>query len=204
MLALPPIASATIVTNGGFDAGLTGWTVTGSGTTPGIGVTVVTLGGTNTTGYGDNVPDYNVSTHAAFFVDDNATETISQWVTLSPYTQYTLSYALFATQSGALNPNPFIISSAVYGAPGSYLTFENSAAGTNVPVGQWTTESTSFTTDANTMYNLGFSFQSGGTPAKDVLLTAIAVPAPASIACFGVGMIGLAAVRHQRRRRTAV
>jgi hypothetical protein len=63
--------------------GLSGWTQSGSGTTPGIGITVVTTGGTNTTGYGDNVPNYNGTTNAAFFVDDNAQESLFQSVSLT-------------------------------------------------------------------------------------------------------------------------
>src|ERR1700742_1585070 len=87
-------ANAAIVTNGDFASGLTGWTEVGSGTTPGIGITVVTTGGTNTTGYGDNVPNYNGTSHAAFFVDDNAQESLYQFVSLVSGTTYKFTYAL--------------------------------------------------------------------------------------------------------------
>jgi hypothetical protein len=137
MLAVSTTASASIITNGSFDNGLTGWTVTGVGTTPGNGVRVVTLGGTNTTGYGDAVPYYNTSTHAAFFVDDNAFESISQALTLAPNTQYNLSYGLFATRSGAANPFSLILTSQVDGdGSPAHLSLTNTASKTQIPIDQ--------------------------------------------------------------------
>lgn len=193
--------AAPIVTNGAFD-GMSGWTVTGSGTTPGIGVTSITTGGLNSTGYGDNVPNYLTNTHAAFFVDDNANETISQHITLQAHTSYTLSFGLFATASGAANPFSFTLTDFLNPNLTLITSLTNEVGTTQVPVGVWTTETTTFITGSGTDYNLAFNFISGPTPAKDVLLSGVSVPEPASIALLGVGMISTGLMVRRRRQNS--
>lgn len=188
--------AAPIVTNGSFESGLTGWTTAGGGTTPGIGITVITTGGVNSTGYGDNVPIYD-GTHAVFFVDDNANETLSQSVSLAGGTAYTLSFALFATRSGAANQYSFSLKDWL----GADLLATNSSA--SVPVGVWTPYSYSFVAPSTGNFLLAFNFTSGATPAKDVLLDAVnitAVPEPASWAMMLMGMGALGLAMRQRRR----
>lgn len=200
-------ASAAIVNNGSFESGLSGWTVFDSiGTTPGIGITVLTTGGTNTTGYGDNVPNRD-GTHAAFFVDDNAVQSLSQFVSLVGGTEYKLDFSLFATASGANNPFGFLLSDSV-----GLFTLLNVNSNLDVPVGVWTDFSYSFTAPVTSnFYLLKFGFLSGRTPAKDVLLDAIsispalggpAVPEPATWAMM-IGGFALAGAA-MRRRKTIV
>jgi hypothetical protein len=194
-------ASAAIVDNGSFEDGLNGWTVLdGIGTTPGIGITVLTTGGANSTGYGDNVPNKD-GTHAAFFVDDNALQSLSQFVSLVGGTQYALNFSLFATESGANNPFGFLLTDSVG------LSLLNFNSNLDVPVGVWTDFSYTFTAPVTSnFYLLNFAFVSGKTPAKDVLLDAVsisnAVPEPATWAMMigGFALAGMA----MRRRRTAV
>jgi hypothetical protein len=200
-------SAAPIVTNGSFETGtLSGWTVVGGGTTPGIGVTVLTTGGSNTTGYGDNVPDF-AGTHAAYFVDDNANETLSQDVSLTGGDSYTVSFALFATASGAANPFSFTLTNSL--GASTLSTLINSGSMTDVPVGAWTPYSYTFTAPSDSSYELAFNFVSGSTPAKDVLLDAVviapsgstrSVPEPASIALLG---LGIGAIGFLRRRKAA-
>jgi len=195
-LAVSTSASAAIVQNGSFESGLSGWDFSGpgTGTTPGIGVTVITTGGVNSTGYGDNVPTYD-GTSAAFFVDDNAKQSISQAFELNPGT-YTLSFALFATQSGANNPFSFSLGSS----------YSASLDNTEVPVGVWTPYSYTFNVAANGEYNLSFMFDSGATPAKDVLLDAVniaAVPEPSTWAMMILGFAGVGFMAYRRRNQSA-
>jgi len=191
-------ASAAVVTNGSFEDGLNGWTVFDSiGTTPGQGIKVITTGGTNSTGFNDNVPNYD-GTHAAYFVDDNAIQSLSQFVSLTGGTQYTLNFALFATESGAANPFGFALSDSV----GLNLLDINLSS--EVPVGVWSEYSYTFTAPITfDYYLLNFSFASGDTPAKDVLLDGVniaAVPEPTTWAMMiaGMGLVGFT-----MRRRTA-
>jgi len=198
-------ASAAIVTNGGFEDGLgagNGWTVINlTGTTPGNGIQLATTDGVaNSTGYGDIVPSYE-GTKAAFFVDDNAIQSLSQFVSLQGGTTYSLNFALFGTESGASNPFDFRLTESV-----GLFTFSNTDTSIDVPVGEWTAYSYTFTAPiTSSFYILNFGFRSGATPAKDVLLDGVsitAVPEPSTWAMMigGLGLVGVAL----RRRKTTV
>ncbi len=193
--------ASPIVTNGGFESGLVGWTTGGTGGfTPGIGITVLSTGGTNTTGYGDNVPNYE-GTHAAFFVDDRAVESLFQLVQLVDNTKYTLSFALFATGSGAANPYSFSLYNNL-----ANKTLTNSS----LAVGEWTNFSYTFTAHMTGNTLLEFDFSSGLTPAKDVLLDAVAitavdavptaaVPEPSTWAMMILGFFGVGFMAYRRK-----
>lgn len=187
--------AAPVVNNGSFESGLDGWTTTGGGFTPGLGITVLTTGGTNTTGYGDNVSNYD-GTHAAFFVDDRAVESLFQTVNLVVGTRYTFSYALFATGTGAANQYSFSLANNI-----SHAFLTNDGVTTDVPIGQWTNYSYTFTAQA-TNYLLEFDFYSGNTPAKDVLLDAVAitaVPEPSTWAMMILGFFGIGFMAYRRK-----
>lgn len=199
-LLLSTSASAAIVTNGSFeDAGgsLNGWTFSGpgTGTTPDVGVTVITTGVPNGTGFGDNVPSLDGS-HAAFFVSDNAHQSLSQSVSLVGGTTYSVSFSLLATVSGSFNPNFFTLTNSL----GSAVLALND---TQVPVGNWQTYSYMFTPGADGLYSLNFAFVSGATAAKDVALDGVsiaAVPEPSTWAMMILGFIGVGFMAYRRKQ----
>jgi hypothetical protein len=202
LLAATGTANADAVANGSFSSGLTSWTPNpappGGGTTPGIGITVITLGppGPNTL-FGDNVPVDGAATHAVYFVDDNANEMLSQTVTLAANTKYDLTFDLFGILSGATNTSNFELVDSVGGVLASSCFANDPMAGcSSVPNGVWTAESLAFTTGAATSYTLEFAFTAGNTPAKDVALTNISIaqttPEPSSIALLGTGLLAAA------------
>jgi PEP-CTERM motif-containing protein len=209
LLAIAGSAHADIVNNGTFAGGtgttIPGWSNTGSGTTPGTGITAINLGN-GATPYGDNIPDINGATTAAYFVDDNSLatnpETLSQLITLSANTSYSLTFDLFATNSGSGNTFNFLLTDGV--GPIASSTFGNGSqpGATPVPVGVWTLETLNFTTGSSTTpYDLDFVFTSGETPAKDVVLTNVAIaatPEPSSFILLGSGLLAAAGVVRRR------
>jgi PEP-CTERM motif len=198
-LATSSNAFANVVVNGDFSQGLSGWQQSGSGTTPGWGITVIDTTVSNATGFGDAaIGAYQGTTHAAYFVDDNAHEKLFQNLTLSANTQYTLSFGLFATTSGAGNPFSFTLDDIINEQTGVHGSFTDSVSITQVPVGVWTDEAVSFTTGNSKNYQLSFNFISGDTPAKDVLLSNVQIPEPTSMALLGLAALGMIAVSKRK------
>lgn len=202
-------SAANLVVNGDFETGdLSGWDVFDSiGTTPNTGIQVITTDGTLNVPYaGDSISAYQgTGDQAAFFVEDNAFQTLSQDIALVKNQMYTLSFGIFATLSGENNPFNFTLSELVNsGLNIEVIDFQTSFGNSLVP-GAWNTYTYTFTANRNADYNLLFTFASGNTPAKDVLLDGIsvtAVPEPSTWAMMigGLGLVGVAL----RRRKTTV
>jgi hypothetical protein len=188
-------ARANLVNNGDFSNGLNGWTASGSGTTPGSGITVVG----STTPFGDTITYPTGTTNSAYFVDDNAVESLTQQVQLSAGVTYDLSFALEGTKSGANNQFGYTLTSNVNTTP----TFTVPNTNATVPVGQWTTYSNYFTPNADGLYTLSFNFTSGLTPAQDVLLTDVsvaAVPEASTWAMMMLGFVGVGFMAYRKKR----
>lgn len=210
-LLAAPVSAANYVVNGSFENGLTGWTVGG---TAGQGYTPATITYGSPTPYptgafGEAVPANNaptnspdaVGTHAAYFVDDFATnQSLSQTVALAAGI-YQIGFSAYAPANGYAN---------IFDARFSGLIATVQLASYQVGTGPQTTWQT-FAGSANLSggnYLVEFVFNTAGYPAKDVVIDQVYivdgnppvgfVPEPATLAIFGAGLIGLGLARRRR------
>lgn len=199
---IPAVASAQIVTNGGFEQPtvgnpccttsppdpLPGWTAT-----PNVNVVNGTFNGTNT-------PGPNLASEGTQYLDlvgQGGMGSISQLLTLTPGQLYNLT---FAFSNNGFSPNESTSASASFSIDGlTGSVTHNTATPTNL---DWQIFSGSFTaTGTNT---LSFINTAGG-PNEGILLDAISVtplPEPATWAMMllGFGAIGLATGRRRQSR----
>ena len=201
-------APINLVTNGSFENGLTGWTEGGTNS----GFPVATISYNSATGYptgafGEAVPPNNAATNssdaaglrAAYFVGDNSVNhSLSQTITLAAGI-YQIGFSAYAPQNGFNN----FFNATFSGAFGSVMLV--SYAVSAGPAATWQTFAGSINVAAGD-YIVQFLFSSLGTPAKDVVIDQvyviagnppIGVPGPASLALFGIGLLGLAATRRR-------
>ncbi len=205
----PALAGPNLLLNGSFEAYangvFTGWRNSGT-----LGVTPSAYAGPHATDgvtpgpYGDVVgPDLlrfspdAAGVQGAWFVADDAAQSLSQQVTLTAGTVYEAGFDLLATPAGALNEGLFTLTGRV----GDLVVGAASAA--NTTPGVWQHYALTFTASTQSMFSLDFT--SGAPPAKDVIielayLHAVAVPEPGSLLAFGAGLAGLGAGLGTSRR----
>ncbi len=110
-------------------------------------------------------------THAAFFVDDGAIESISQTVKLTAGQTYEVGFDLLETTPGQNNPGFFSLSAAI---GGQTITTAGSTSGTKLTPGVWTHFADLFTPTTTGTFTLTFSYASGvpgsSLASKDVLV----------------------------------
>lgn len=204
-LSLPLMASASLnlLTNGSFESGLTGWTVVnGPGTVyPVSTVQYNTLPGA----FGEMVPPDNnpanlspdaVGSFAVYFVDDIATQSISQSFQVLDGGQYNVGFSAYLPLNGSLNPGDISFSITSEFTSQSVLL-------SALPAQTWLGNNVVFDLPAGA-YTLSFTFTPVGTGfGKDILIDRVyvaAVPEPGTYALFlaGLGIMGLIASRRRR------
>jgi hypothetical protein len=197
ILASTAAADATTinyVTNGSFQQGYSGWSVTtGAGAVgPGLGPELAVTDGVTKNRYGDVIvsdnavspdPDSNKGgNEAAYFVDDVAAETVSEKIYLTPGV-YEVGFDLYATASGFKNVNDSIFSATI--------------AGTTVTSGDITQYGSStwehFAANADVLYagyyNVAFVFQGGAYPAKDIVVDDVYAINPSTLPGSGTAVV---------------
>jgi hypothetical protein len=204
-LALPMLASAqNLLTNGSFENGLAGWTVNnGVGFT--FPVTAITYGvlpgAFNEIVPPDNNPNSRspdaAGDQAVYFVDDAASQSISQEFTVSQAGGYFVGFSFYVPTNGSLNPGDVRVSISGSGVVADIATISQ------LPVASWG----GFPSTINLMpgtYTYTLSFEPLGTGfGKDILFDrtyVVAVPEPGTYALFaaGLGIMGLIAARRRR------
>ena len=195
-------AATNLVTNGSFENGLAGWTLSGA-VTDSYPAVVITYGSTAaypTSTFGEAVAAENAAagTHGAYFVSDFSNQSLTQQVYLGVGT-YQIGFSAYAPANGYGNAHDATFSGSIAGdVLANYSVSQK-------PGTTWLDFSGKKTVTAAGMYNIAFSFNTSGYPAKDVVIdsvyvmTAAPVPEPETYALMlsGLGLIGFVA----RRRR---
>ncbi|WP_426954437.1 SdrD B-like domain-containing protein [Muricoccus radiodurans] len=196
-------AQNNLLTNGSFETtatggrpGYAGWTVSGNttstpyGSGPGQGPeqaltdgkTAFATSGSSTNNYSgvvapdDANPYYagGSGTHAAFFVDDGAIETISQSVNLTTGQVYEVGFDVYQALPGSGNAGAFTLTARI----GSQtLLIGGSNTGTIIAAGDWTHFASIFTAQTTGTVTFSLTYQTASGAAKDVLVDNVYVTA---------------------------
>lgn len=211
--ATPAAAATNLLSNGSFESGFTGWTVTLAGTPTGTAPVVIDYNqasGYPTGAFGEAIGPNTVTSASpdavgnklAYFSSDTANpHSISQLVNLVAGTIYNIGFDYYAPANGIGNPNDATLGFFLNGNQVGSLLQAGSPSGT--PAQTWINFGTSFVASSTGAQTLEFRFNGLGVTAADfgvdrVYVTA-AVPEPGTWALMllGFGAIGVA----MRRRR---
>jgi len=219
--------AANLLTNGSFEDGFEGWTLTNN-EAPGQGASAPIVIKTNSTASypngafgGEKIPTDNAATnpnfdnadnHVVYFSSDTSTapayfQSLSQSVTLEAGKSYTFGFDIYKTFNGNANPNEATFIASLAGTEFANFTADS------LNVGEWTHIFGAQTFTADTSGEFTFTFNSNGYTAKDFAIDRVylaatdsipAVPEPATwgLMIVGFGLIG-AAIRR-RGVRTSV
>lgn len=225
-------AAVNLITNGSFEAaGTTGhaaiatpWVYTSVfGTDTSHPATVIQYN--SSAGYPDGAfgepiptapqiaadPDHP-GNFAAYFVADDATETLSQTINLLPGT-YTIGFSAYIPDNGFRNSGDATFIGTIAGK--TLVTFDahNDGGLGNTPVPDQTWETWTGTLDVTTAtqgpYLTQFIYQSGAAPAADVVIDDVfvvrtgGVPEPATWGLMIVGFGGAGVMLRRRRQAVA-
>jgi len=206
-------SSANLVTNGSFESGFAGWT-SGGVETQGFPAVAIFYGPAAPYPFGafnEAVPAANVTTNspdpaglrAAYFVSDFAQqESLTQTIFLAAGT-YTFGFSAYAPANGFANPGE-----AMFSATFGTVVLANAAVSSG-PVTTWKHVSGTTTLAAAGNFLIEFEFSTDLFPSKDIVIDQVYViagngggdpldvPAPAALGLFGLGLLGLAALRRR-------
>jgi hypothetical protein len=195
-------ASAAVISNGGFETGFSGWTVS-SGTDPQYAPVVIQYGQSSpypTGAFGEIIPAApGGGQYGTYFVSDFANQSISQSIALVAGTTYTVSYNIYAPINGSSNPFDALLQSAADGSLSPVFQSKSLGAG-------WVNYSANFFASAGPYaFSLNFGpLGSGAANAAadfvvDNIDISVAVPEPATWAMMIMGFMGIGFLAYRRR-----
>ncbi|PWS36262.1 hypothetical protein DFH01_13855 [Falsiroseomonas bella] len=208
-----PAAAANLVTNGSFESGLTGWAIGGVDTQgyPPVAIFYGAASPYPNGAFGEAVPANDAPTNspdapgarAAYFVSDfTVNQSLKQTIFLNPGT-YQIGFSAYAPANGYANAGDATFSGTILS-----LVLANYAVSAG-PVTTWRTFQGATVIAAPGNYDIEFVFNTNLFPSKDVVIDqvyviegnppppVVDVPAPAALALFGMGLLGLSAVRRR-------
>jgi len=205
-------APINLLTNGSFEDGggsLTGWTTSGSYIRYPVSIV---LTNSSTTYFGESFPPDTAASmspdatgsHATYFVDDLANQTLSQSLFLATGS-YEIGFDAFAPLNGWNNTYDAVFTATIAG-----VTLANYSVKQTQPR-VWVNYSGIADIRVDGTYDVAFNFKSFGAPASDVVIDRVyiigsdqtggtpipplAVPAPTTLALLS---LGIAALGYQR------
>lgn len=227
LVAMPASAAVTnLLTNGSFESGLAGWTLTNN-ELPGTGASAPVVIDYNqssnypTGAYGEIIPtptSKTVSPDAAgksglYFSSDTSRapgngQMLSQAVKIAANTTYRFGFDYYLPLNGLANPNGAYFTAALNGVTFASFAIDATAGAVWTNIGR---DSGDLPDGEGT---LSFTFTSDGFPAEDIVIDRVylidsstipgSVPEPATwgMMVLGFGMAG-AALRSRRRAAVA-
>jgi len=211
LLAAPLFASAAnLVSNGSFESGLTGWTLDGSvgDAYPATIIDYNSNASYPTGAFNEPVPGDSslslspdaVGTHAAYFVSDTSTQTLSQQVFLNAGL-YSIGFSAYTPSNGFRNTNDAFFSGSIAGVSLASFNVGSRAQTT------WNTFSGIANIQTAGTYEVKFAFSTNGYPAKDIVIDRVyvvsTVPEPESYAMMLAGLGLMGAIARRRKAKVA-
>jgi hypothetical protein len=216
------VASPNLVANGNFANSFTGWSTTGTnGSGPGLGPEIIVTNGKTAGRYGDVIKadpfTYSptaTGTNAAYFVDDNANEKLSQAFVLTAGLDYEVGFDFYLTTSGSKNPGGFTLTATL----GTQSITTVSSTQTN-QIATWYHIFSTYTPTVTGTYSFVFNYISANGTSKDVVVDDVyvqappvspgaqnkpvvyAVPEPSGMAMLAIALGGLGLIRRHRSGR---